>query len=111
MNIELLPLDKAVSNFNVLLAFGLFVFYFVVEMLDSSLTFSLVQHKSFRSAAVTFILYTTVAIEVVAIVSNYLYIFPVAIGAALGSYVVVEYEKKKHPLAKRGIPEEVDTEP
>ena len=100
MNIELLSLSDAASSFNFFVAFGLLVFYFVVEMLDSSLTFSLTQHRSLRSALVTFILYTTLAIEVVAIIANYLYIFPVAIGAALGSYVIVEYEKKKRPLKK-----------
>lgn len=100
MNIELLSLSEAVDNFNVFVAVGLFVFYLVVEMLDSSLTFSLTQHKSVRSAVVTFILYITIAVEVVAIISNYLYIIPVAIGAALGSYIVVEYEKKKRPLVK-----------
>lgn len=83
-----------------LAAAGLFVFYMIVEILDSSLTFSLVQHKSLRSAIVTFILYFTLAVEVIAIISNYLYIVPVAIGAALGSYLVVEYEKKKRPIAK-----------
>ncbi len=98
MNLELLTLSEAVDNFNVIVALGLFIFYFLVEMLDSSLTFSLVQHKSLRSALVTFILYTTLAIEVIAIISNYLYIVPVAVGAALGAYVVVEYEKKKRPL-------------
>lgn len=95
---KLLSLSEAANSFSVIYAFGLFVFYFLVEMLDSSLTFSLTQHKSIRSALVTFILYTTLAVEVVAIVSNYLYIFPVALGAGLGSYIVVEYEKKKRPL-------------
>lgn len=98
MNIEVFTLSEAVENFRPWVAAGLFVFYLFVEILDSSLTFSLVQHKSLRSALVTFILYTTLAVEVVAIISNYLYIFPVAIGAALGSYIVVEYEKKKRPL-------------
>lgn len=101
MNLELLTPSEAINSFNILIAVGLFVFYLVVEMLDSSLTFSLVQHKSLRSAVVTFILYTTIAVEVVAIVSNYLYIIPVAIGAALGTYLVVEYEKKKHPITKK----------
>ncbi len=101
MNIELMTLSEALENLNVLIAIGLFIFYLFVEMLDSSLTFSLTQHKSVRSAVVTLILYTTIAIEVVAIVSNYLYIFPVATGAALGSYIVVEYEKKKRPLSKK----------
>lgn len=98
MNIELMSLSEAAQNFNVLAAVGLFGFYLFVEMLDSSLTFSLTQHKSVRSAIVTFILYTTLAIEVVAIVANYLYVIPVALGAAIGSYLVVEYEKKKRPL-------------
>lgn len=98
MDIELLSLSEARESFDVAAAFGLFFFYFLVEMLDSSLTFSLTQHKSLKSALVTFILYTTLAVEVLAIITNYLYIFPVAVGAALGSYAVVEYEKKKRPL-------------
>ncbi len=99
MNIELLSLNEAVASFDIFAAMGLFIFYLIVEILDSSLTFSLVQHKSVRSAIVTFILYFTLAVEIVAIISNYLYIIPVAIGAALGSYVIVEYEKKKRPLS------------
>jgi hypothetical protein len=100
MNIELLPLDQAWDNFNFLAAIAFFSFYLFVEILDSSLTFSLVQHKSLRSAGVTFILYITIALEVIAIISNYLYIIPIALGAALGSYLTVEYEKKKRPLTK-----------
>lgn len=98
MNIELLSFSEAVNGFNFLVAIGLFAFYLLVEMLDSSLTFSLTQHKSVRSAIVTFILYITLAVEIAAIVSNYLYVLPVAVGAALGSFLVVEYEKKKRPI-------------
>lgn len=100
MDINLLTPKEALANFNLLIAGGLLLFYFIVEALDSSLTFSLTQHKSLRSAIVTFILYITVAIEVFAIISNYLYIIPVAVGAALGSFIVVEHEKKKRPLKK-----------
>lgn len=100
MNIELLSLSEAWESFNLLAAIGFFVFYLFIEMLDSSLTFSLVQHKSLRSAAVTFILYLTLAVEIVAIISNYLYVIPVALGAALGSFLTVENEKKKRPLKK-----------
>ena len=100
MNIELMPLAEAWQNFSFLAAVAFFIFYLLIEILDSSLTFSLVQHKSIRSAAVTFILYITLAVEIIAIVSNYLYIIPVALGAALGSYLTVEHEKKKRPLKK-----------
>lgn len=100
MNVELLSFTEALKQFNFVIAFGLFIFYLFVEVLDSSLTFSLTQHKSLRSALVTFVLYITLAVEVAAIVSNYLYVFPVALGAALGSFLVVEHEKKKRPLKK-----------
>jgi hypothetical protein len=100
MDIELLTLREAFVSFNFIAVIGLFVFYLFVEMLDSSLTFSQVQHKSLRSGLVTFILYTTLAVEVAAIISNYLYVFPVALGAGLGSYLVVEHEKKKRPKIK-----------
>lgn len=100
MNIELQSWSEAVDSFSIFFALGLFIFYFLVEMLDSSLTFSLTQHRSLRSGLVTFILYTTLAVEVVAIISNYLYIFPVAFGAGLGAYAIVEYEKRKRPLKK-----------
>jgi hypothetical protein len=101
MDIELLSLSEAWSQFNFLYALGFFLFYFFVEALDSSLTFSLTQHKSLRSGLVTFILYTTLAIEIAAIVSNYLYIIPIATGAALGSFITVEYEKRKRPLKSK----------
>ncbi len=100
MNIELLSLEQAVENFNFLAALGLLLFYLFAEALDSSLHYSLNHHKSYRSAMVTFILYIVLAVEVVAFVSNYLYAIPVAIGAAIGSFLVVESEKKRHPLKK-----------
>ena len=93
-----MSLNQAVGSFNIFAAFGFFILYLFLEMLDSSLTFSLTQHKSVRSAIVTFVLYITLAVEVIAIVSNYLYVIPVAIGAAFGSYLTVEYEKRKRPL-------------
>ncbi len=101
MDIDLLSPQEALNAFNILIAIGLFVFYFFVEALDSSLTFSLTQHKSLQSAAVTFILYTTMAIEIAAIISNYLYVLPIALGAACGAWSVVEYEKKKRPIKRQ----------
>lgn len=100
MDIELLSLSEAASSFSFVWAFGLLLFYFFAEMLDSSLTFSLTQHKSLRSGAVTFILYLTLAIEVGAVVTNYLYVLPIAVGGALGSFVVVEYQKRVRPRDK-----------
>lgn len=98
MDIDFLTLSEAAKEFNLLLAFILGALYFVVELLDSGLTFSLIQHKSIKSASLTFTLYLVLGIEIAAIVSNYLYVLPIAMGAALGSYMAVEHEKKKRPL-------------
>ncbi len=100
MEIEFLSLSEAFNEFNILLAFVFGILYFVVELMDSGLTFSLTQHKSIKSAGLTFTLYLVMGIEIAAIVSNYLYIIPIALGAATGSYIAVEYEKKKRPLTK-----------
>lgn len=93
MNIELLSLSEAIANFNILIAIILFILYCFVEALDASLTFSITQHKSLKSADTTIFLYIILGIEVLAFVSNYLYTLPIALGAGLGSYLLVEHEK------------------
>jgi quinol-cytochrome oxidoreductase complex cytochrome b subunit len=100
MNLELMSLSEAAANFNVLLAIGLFVLYSLVEFLDSSLTLSITRHESLKSANTTLILYIILGIEVLAFVSNYLYTIPIALGAWLGTYILVEREKKVRPLKK-----------
>ena len=98
MEIELLSLSEAIDVFNPLWAIFFAVLYFIVELLDSGLVFSLTQHRAEKSALLTFVLYLVIAIEITAIITNYLYIIPIAIGAALGSYAAVKHERKKRPL-------------
>lgn len=100
MNIDLLSPSEAISNFNPFIALGLFILYSFVEALDSSVTLSITQHKSVKAANTTFLLYIILGIEVLAFVSNYLYAFPIALGAWLGTYLLIEREKKIRPLSK-----------
>jgi len=100
MNIELMSLSEAVRSFNVFMAIGLFVLYCLVEWLDSSLTLLITQHRSLRAANTTLILYVILGIEVLAFVSNYLYTVPIALGAWLGTYLLIEREKRVRPLKK-----------
>lgn len=101
MNIELLSLPEAAHSFNFLVAIGLFGLYCLVEALDASLTFSITQHKSVKSALTTVALYVILGIEVLAFVSNYLYTIPIALGAGLGSFLLIEHEKRQRPIAKQ----------
>lgn len=91
---------EALSNFNIFIAVGLFVLYCLVEALDSSLTLSITQHRSIKSANTTLILYVILGIEVLAFVANYLYTIPIALGAWLGTYLLIEREKRVRPLKK-----------
>lgn len=100
MNLELMSLSEAASNFNFYIATGLFVLYLLVEFLDSSLTLMITRHESVKSANTVLILYIILGIEVLAFVSNYLYTIPIALGAWLGTYLLIEREKKIRPLKK-----------
>src|ERR1044071_6702084 len=100
MNLDLMSPSEALNNFNIFFALGLFILYAGVEALDSSLTFSITQHKSLKSANTTLLLYIILGIEVLAFVSNYLYTIPIALGAWLGTFMIVEREKKVRPLKK-----------
>lgn len=100
MKLELMSLSEAAQNFNFGFALGLFVLYCLVEALDSSLTFSITKHQSLKAANTTFILYIIWGIEVLAFISNYLYTFPIALGAWLGTFLLIEREKKVRPLKK-----------
>lgn len=93
-----MSLSEAINNFNIYIAVGLFILYCFVEALDSSLTFSITQHKSLKSANTVFLLYIMLGIEVLAFVNNYLYAIPIAFGAWLGTYLLVEREKKIRPI-------------
>jgi hypothetical protein len=100
MDLDIMSLHEAAAQFNWLIALGLFGLYVLVEYLDSSLTLLITRHQSVRSATTTFVLYIILGIEVLAFVSNYLYVIPTALGAWVGVYTLVEHEKKVRPLKK-----------
>lgn len=100
MNYELLSLSEAVDAFNWFVAVGLFLLYGIVEWLNSSLPLLITRHQSSRSANTTLALYFIWGIEIIAFVNNYLYIIPIALGAWVGVYLLVEREKKVRPLKR-----------
>ena len=102
MELDLMSPAEAWRNFNFFFAIGLFALYAFVEMLDSSLTLSITKHQSIRSANLSFVLYIIWGIEVLAFISNYLYTFPIALGAWLGTYLLIEREKRNNPLKTSG---------
>lgn len=100
MDPNILSPTDAAANFNWFVAVGLFLLYTVVEWLDSGLTLMITRHESIKSAGTTLILYIILAIEILALVNNYLYIIPTALGAFLGVYLLIEHEKRVRPLKR-----------
>lgn len=95
-----MSLTEAMSSFNLFIAFALFILYCLVESFDSSLTLSIARHESLKAANKTLILYIILGVEVLAFVSNYLYAIPIALGAWLGTYLLLEREKQIRPVIK-----------
>jgi uncharacterized membrane protein len=100
MQLDIMSLGEAWEAFNWFVAIGLFLLYMIVEWLDSGLTLMITRHESIKSASTTMILYLILGIEILALVSNYLYIIPTALGAFVGVYLLLEHEKKVRPINK-----------
>ena len=80
-------------HFNIIYAVGLF---FLAMLLDAVYTFSVIKHKALMSGAMGGLIYILSAVGVVSYVNNKLYLIPLALGAFVGTVIVVEYEKRKN---------------
>jgi hypothetical protein len=97
----MIPLSQAWANFNGYLAIGIFFAYFVLDILSVYYTLYVMRFRSIASANIVVALYLISAFGVINYVGNYLYIVPVALGAWLGTYATVEWEKRKDGIGER----------
>ena len=81
------------NTFNPLLALGLFIAYVVFDSLHTYNTIQIVKRAAFKAAFSALIMNMVIALGVINYVSNSLYIFPMSLGAAIGTYLTV----KLHP--------------
>ena len=86
------PLPEAWSDFDWRIALVVFVAYIIVDALYAYYTIRVTERRAKLAATSSMFIYILGAIGVLNYVENYLYIIPLALGAWLGSYLVVRHE-------------------
>ena len=97
----MIPLSQAWASFNMYLAIGIFVAYVVVDILYVYYTLYVTRLRAMAAANTSVAIYLIAIFGVLNYVNNYLYTVPIAIGAWVGTYVTVEWEKRKDGIGKR----------
>lgn len=82
------------DDFSYLLGVGVFVAYVLVDGLYAYYTITVVNREPVRAATTGAAMHFLLALGVLSYVKNYLYIFPLAMGSWMGTYLVVRYLKK-----------------
>lgn len=83
------------QSFNIQLALLIFLAYLVVDGLYAKYTLHVTQYKPYSSATIGALMHFIMAFGVLNYVNNYLYVIPLALGSWLGTFMVVNYERKK----------------
>jgi uncharacterized membrane protein len=79
------------QQFDVITALVVFVAYLSIDGMYAYYTIAVTKRKPFESASVGAIMHFMIAFGVLNYVQNYLYVFPLALGSFIGTYLVVKY--------------------
>ena len=83
-------------HFNYLYAVALFFLAMILDAVYAIYTFALTKHQTSLAGLMSGLVYVLGGIGVVSYVSNKLYLIPLALGAFVGTIIVVEYEKRNN---------------
>lgn len=83
------------NDLDFLLVAGVFVAYFVYDVLYAYYMISVTDLKAGRAASFGSVLYIIGAVGVLSYVENFLYTVPIVIGGWLGTYIAVRVQKRK----------------
>lgn len=73
----------------------LFIVYFAFDILYSGFILSVQKLKATQSAVISVIMYGISAVGIIKYTDNPWYMFPIMMGAGLGTYFFIKFEKKK----------------
>lgn len=83
------------NDLDLLLVAGVFVAYFIYDVLYAYYMISVTDLKPGHAASFGSVLYIIGAVGVLSYVENFLYTVPIVVGGWLGTYIAVQMEKKK----------------
>jgi hypothetical protein len=85
----------ALSTFNPLIAILILGAYIVIDALYAKYTLDIANYNEYRAATVGSIIHFCIAFGVINYTENWLYIFPLAIGSWIGTFLMVKRERLK----------------
>lgn len=80
-------------------ALGVFVVYVILDMLYGWYTLAVARGRVLTAANTSAIIYSLGAVGLISVTSNWLYLIPLALGAWLGTYIVVKRDVDKQELS------------
>jgi hypothetical protein len=86
---------EAWVTFSWLHAFGVFVGYFVLDILWAWYMLAVTERRAAASANVCGAIYVLSALGVMSYAGNWLYLLPLALGSWSGTYLIVSHERRK----------------
>jgi len=72
---------------------GVFLAYFIIDFLFGYYTLCVTRGKAWQAACCCTVIYVLAAVGITSCVGNWLYVFPLAAGSWIGTYLVVKYNK------------------
>ena len=84
-----------IASFNIITASVVFFAYLIVDALYAKYTIAVGKLESGKAATYGSVMYFLLAIGILNYIHNPLYLFPLALGSWVGTYVTVEMDRKK----------------
>lgn len=95
MNMFIENLNESFENFNFLVAFLIFFSYIVIDALTAKYTIDTANLNEYKSANSSVMIYILTAYGIINYTQNWLYIFPLVIGAWIGTFLMIKITKNK----------------
>ncbi len=89
-----MSISTAWSSFSFEIALGIFVAYIIVDGMYAYYTLQVTKRKPLSAATTGALMHFLLAVGVLSYVQNYLYLIPLALGAWIGTFLVVKKEQK-----------------
>jgi len=83
------------KEIDILVCFGLFIVYFLLDMIYGCYIIAVQNLREVLSSILSIAIYVISAIGIFKIADNPWYTIPIALGAGLGTYVIIRIEKRK----------------
>lgn len=93
-------LKESIETFDMLIAIGVLVAYFIVDAMYAHYTLAVADLKAVPAANTGALMHFLLAPGVMSYMQNYLYIIPIAIGSWFGTYIIVKREGKVRGAAE-----------